>query len=279
MWFLKPNIGRLKTKRDVARLIQLLFDANRQVREEALAAVIGLGEAAVPSLIGKLEFDSIRFDLDNHWVSIMLHGHGDRVELLQEECRQRYPVVPALAKIGGPSVQPLLDVLKGCEFVSARILATLTLAMIEDERRIDALLVALESGLYPVRQLAAGALVSVGDARAVEPLIEVLERRGEDYLTKLLSARALGRIKDPRAIDPLIGFLDRQLENRLDAAFQALAEIGEPAVGPLIESLASENQATADKAAAVLAEITGQAFGRDIGKWRRWHQQAWQSNG
>lgn len=52
------------------------------------------------------------------------------------------------------------------------------------------------------RQAAASALGEIGDARAVEPLIQTLEDR--DSLVAGKAAQALGRIGDARAVEPLI---------------------------------------------------------------------------
>jgi HEAT repeat protein len=53
----------------------------------------------------------------------------------------------------------------------------------------------------PVASTAAFALGQIGDAEAVEPLIEALN--SEDYDTQVRAAQALGYLGDSRAIEPL----------------------------------------------------------------------------
>ena len=91
-----------------------------------------------------------------------------------------------------------------------------------------------------VRQLKAGnglsadsrtTLIRIG-APAVDPLIEALN--DNHAAVRKEAVLILGKIKDPRAVAPLIGALkdkDYDVEHR---AADALANIGDPAVGPLI---------------------------------------------
>jgi len=66
---------------------------------------------------------------------------------------------------------------------------------------VEALIVALDSSEFVVREGAAEALGQIGDKRAVEPLITLLlDRR----IWRSEFARALGRIGDVRAVEPLI---------------------------------------------------------------------------
>ena len=83
-----------------------------------------------------------------------------------------------------------------------------------------------------VRRAAAEALGTIGDGRAVEPLIRALN--DSDWLVRRKAAEALGTIGDGRAVEPLIRALnDADSDVRVSAA-GALGTIGEPAVEPLI---------------------------------------------
>jgi HEAT repeat protein len=89
----------------------------------------------------------------------------------------------------------------------------------------------------------------IGDSRAVEPLIEQLERDNEVVEgARIFAAESLGDIGDSRAVEPLIRVLgdkssipvwdedERRLLRR--EAVDALGEIGDArAVEPLIEAL------------------------------------------
>ncbi len=87
----------------------------------------------------------------------------------------------------------------------------------------------------------ARALGRLGDPRAVEPLIEVLERT--DSWTRDAAASALGQLGDARAVLPL---LEALTERRVGGnAAVALGEIGDPrAVEPLIEVLVDDERDT-----------------------------------
>ncbi|MGQ9908342.1 MAG: HEAT repeat domain-containing protein [Candidatus Flexifilum sp.] len=75
-----------------------------------------------------------------------------------------------------------------------------------------------------VRGRAAMMLGHIGDARAVEALIEALSAPG--YQTPLHAAEALGRIGDPRAIEPLRRMLSNHHDNFRKAAEVALLRLG-----------------------------------------------------
>jgi len=131
----------------------------------------------------------------------------------------------ALVEIGEPAVEPLIDALKN--------------------ENID------------IRQRAAFALGNIGDKRAVEPLIEALN----DELVRSNAATALGKIGDARAVEPLIeAFKDEyeKVQQKVSGAIDvtgAIAEIGEPAVEPLIATLKNENSQVRNIAVDTLIKI------------------------
>ena len=93
---------------------------------------------------------------------------------------------------------------------------------------------------------AAKALGELGDRQAVEPLIAAL--KGSDENVQKASALALGEIHDPRAVKPLLDFIEFRKDHfrtsqserlLIEAALQALVNIGNPAVDPLISYLSS----------------------------------------
>ena len=103
------------------------------------------------------------------------------------------------------------------------------------EEHVDALIQKLKGEDRRVGQEAAVALGTAG-APAVEPLIAVLEDKNVDRYARGLAAKALGEIKDPRAVKPLIAVLGEDWRVS-ESAGDALANIGTPAVGPLIAVL------------------------------------------
>jgi len=127
------------------------------------------------------------------------------------------------------------------------VLALAVLAMPATADEVDDLLLDLKYGSPDVREKAALALGEIGDPRAVDPLIEILN---PDRLKIGLSTGspsnvfeaaiiALGRIGDPRSVEPLCVVLSIRVHpNDQRMAAWALGEIGDPrAVDPLIEYL------------------------------------------
>ena len=92
-----------------------------------------------------------------------------------------------------------------------------------------------------VRIAAAVALGKAGDARAVEPLVSVLENRPQDitgYMTLCGAVtEALGQIGDPQAVEPLAAFADKNRYER-QYSIKALGAIGgSRAIELLVDSL------------------------------------------
>jgi len=96
-----------------------------------------------------------------------------------------------------------------------------------------------------------GALGSIGDARAVEPLITSLS--DNDSWLRWNASEALGNIGDARAIEPLITTLDDEGFHVPLPAAGALGNIGKPAAEALIALLGDENHNFRDKGKAVFA--------------------------
>jgi HEAT repeat protein len=142
--------------------------------------------------------------------------------------------------VGEEAVEPLITVFKNekneHEYVRAH--AAIALGSIGDKRAFEPLLSVLENMDESIRGPVASALGELGDKRAVTPLIAALE--DDDLSVRSEAARALGNIGDVRAIEPLVGVLsDKRGEVRVRGV-HALASIGKPALGKLIEALGNE---------------------------------------
>lgn len=106
-----------------------------------------------------------------------------------------------------------------------------------------------------VRKSAAKALGELGDQKAVEALIKALEDEVNSVRLSVISA--LGLLKDERAIKPLIAILKNRKEHpswQWEAA-KSLAQIGTPALSPLVEALQHSDASVRLKAAASLGWI------------------------
>jgi len=100
---------------------------------------------------------------------------------------------------------------------------------------LDKIIDRLKDEAPEARRGAAEALGQLGDVRAVEPLIAILQCGDENDDVRRVAAEALGQIGDPRAVEPLIAVLKDE-GVRQDAA-RVLARIGQPAVPSLIATL------------------------------------------
>ncbi|MFW6154043.1 MAG: HEAT repeat domain-containing protein [Planctomycetota bacterium] len=194
--------------------------------------------------------------------------------------------VRALARIGRPAVDPLIEVLQdeGARSV-IRSGAAEALGHIGDKKALDPLLKALryrDSG--GVRPTVAEALGRLGDPNAVDPLLEAFQAEhagvardevatalgmiGDERAVPVLAravldpalrsshrevVQALGKIGDPRGVEPLIGALgDPKL---FDHAIEALAAIGRPSRGPLLAALRGDDASVREGAAAALGHV------------------------
>ncbi|MBY0450952.1 MAG: HEAT repeat domain-containing protein [Cyanobacteria bacterium] len=107
-----------------------------------------------------------------------------------------------------------------------------------------------------VRYNAARVLGEMGEPEAVDPLIDVL-KNDKNGSVRLYAARALGELGDIKATDPLIQSLceDRNVDVRVRAA-RALGRLGgEEVVLPLVEALSDTNSQVCMTAADALIEI------------------------
>ena len=128
------------------------------------------------------------------------------------------------------------------------------------------LLKALKDKDADVRLKAAEALGKLGDAQAVELLIEVLNY-DEDSDVRQEAAWALGQIDDPRTIDPLSYASVKDANGYVrDEAYEALQKnaIGgntkdTRSVDPIIGALKDEDQRVRDRAAQALGQLKNAA--------------------
>ena len=162
----------------------------------------------------------------------------------------------ALAKIGEPAIEPLIQVLKDGKN-DAREYAARALGTIGDERAVEPLIQALEDEDEDARREAIEALGKIGDERAVEPLIQAL--KGEDKYIQWIAIVVLGTIGDERAVEPLIQVLKDGKNDARKYAARALGKIGDKrAVEPLIQALSGGDKDTQQNAIEALGKIGGE---------------------
>ncbi len=220
-------VGRLGHSRSVETLVLLLQDKVPAVRDEAIAALVSMGESAVEPLVVALE--------DQDW-------------------RVRLRATEALCVVKSPTaVEPLVGLLQRDPDTAVRQEAARALGQIGDESAVDALLGVVEEPRLQVRVIEA--LGRIGDRRVLPLLFRLIgelktsdyedrtpaceDNRYEQDLASVEEAiRALARIHDEEAIPLLVTALQSTLIR--NEASEALVQFGQKAIAPLVSRLQRE---------------------------------------
>lgn len=145
-----------------------------------------------------------------------------------------------------------------------RVQGVKALGVIDDPQAVDLLISALNDVDLRVRGEAVRVLGEKRDSRAVEPLILLLN----DKNLRIDAAKALGKIKDARAVEPLIRHVSREIKRNplygyytveddffVNAAIEALGEIGDPRAIDFLHFVAEEVVLHKTTAAEALGKI------------------------
>jgi HEAT repeat protein len=244
MFWAKPNVEELQSKRDVKGLAKALrYKKDASVRRSAAHALGYLGDpAGVEPLIEALSDDHmfVRSDaagslamigipaLDALILAIQGIRRGDLVRNIILSMRMRGQAESALVRIGAPAVEPLLGV--------------------------------LEDNYGSLNQNVANALARIGDRRAIEPLIALLRNNSDSK--RWVAARTLGEMKAASAVQPLIAALQDNFKFVRKYAAVALGQIGDTrAIGPLSTLLSDSDEDVRSEAQAALASLKRSAGG------------------
>ncbi|HII06056.1 MAG TPA: hypothetical protein HA349_01690 [Methanotrichaceae archaeon] len=155
----------------------------------------------------------------------------------------------ALGAVGDPkAIDPLTEVVREDDDKSTRYYAARALGYIGDTRAVDLLIDALEDEEGRVRHNSAEALGNlhetweIGAVAAVVPLIDAL--KDEDEWVRVSAAYSLGKIGDERATDPLIEVMEEDVHTGVQGwAAYALGMIGDrSAIEPLRAARGNENE-------------------------------------
>lgn len=112
---------------------------------------------------------------------------------------------------------------------------------------------------------ACAGLATLGDARAVGPLLEVLQRKGADLQPE--AAQALAAFQDPRIVSPLIQALQSDNNSLRGAAAGALGHFHDARVVPaLVHSLTDEDSGVRLAAAKALGDLGDPAAVEPLGR-------------
>jgi HEAT repeat protein len=236
MGIFKPNIEKMKAKGDVEGLIKALEHKDRRVREGAAFALERLGwkpgddTEKVRYLIVKREWDDLA-GLGGPAVQSLIQALRDEEDEEDEDRDVRIGPAEALRKIGEPAVESLIQTLKDWDD-DVRYQAAELLRVIGDARAVEPMVQALyyESLLVMVKE-DDGAWVPFGLVKvlsligepAVEPLIQALKDKNPRI--RLGATSVLGVIGDTRAVEPLTQALNDESEDVRKLAKEALEKI------------------------------------------------------
>jgi len=186
-----------------ARAVEPLVVAAARGSRAAAEALRRLGPAAVEPLLERLKDQNRDNDARQHAAAALGQiGDARAVEPLVAALEDadpdvRWAVAKALETLGW---QPVDKTHRARHAVALRDWAT---AVALGAAAVAPLVTALQGGWHrDVVMAAAHALGTIGDGRAVEPLVEWLQAWGTDK--RVAAAEALGQLGDARAVEPLL---------------------------------------------------------------------------
>lgn len=201
----KPNVEKMKAKKDIKGLIKTLKHKDSNVRLDAELALISIGEPAVEVLTQALndEVTNVRIAAaralgnirDKRAVRPLIQALKDK------DSKVRGEVAWALSKIGEPAVEPFINELKNGKLSIQKEIVWFLLE-IGGVRALEPLIQIRKSGGLKGLDLQLilkvnSVIENIRDSRAVEPLIQAL--KDGDYYTRCIAAKALGNIRDSKS--------------------------------------------------------------------------------
>ena len=222
----------------VDTLIPVLGDATERVRKSAISILTGIGAPAAAPLTTALESPDVLIRVG---AARILGDIGDAAAV--------EPLTKALDD-GDPHV---------------RIEVAAALCKLGDKSHADVIIGGLDADLLSVRRAAAAAIQNAVEEPPVEPLIKAAG--DNDTQVQAAAIRTLGRTKDERAVPVVIEALTAKDDTIRNIAADALEELNELAVMPLVELMGSEQgEGTLYKAIRILSDIGDERAVEALGK-------------
>ena len=243
------RLGSTPGARATAALIETLGDANAKVQYAAMSSLIKHND---PSALGPL-IDLLRAEPNSPiWKLINLSAG----------LRLRAGLLDMGAAGDTATANQVLAALESPEFDShQRALFTRLIGRTADERQVQPFSNLLDSEDQGLRAAAADALGWLGDARAVPPLLTILQDPDDHEAVREIAAEALGKLGGSAAVQPLIDALADPREWIRRAAAQALGELGEPrAMDSLSALLGDESTMVQDAAFDAIKRLSTETF-------------------
>lgn len=229
----------------VAAVTRSLIGARNTALLDALVRALQQGNVRMRQAAA----DALGWMADRRSVEVLVAALGD------EDWKVCANAVVALGRLNDRrAVTPLVALIAGSN-PAMRLVAAGILGKLGDRRATAPLVGLLDDADILVRAAGAQALGALGDPRAANPLARALEREWEDR-ARLDMMVALVELRDSRALEPLLQILERKrgaMEQRPKAT-ELLGQLGDPrAIWPLAMALV-DGEPQVRRAAAISLE-------------------------
>ena len=272
-WVADYVLSRISSEEVSGILDHALSDPDAEIRLIAAQSVKTVTEANIDLLVQAAKDTSSEV---RHAVVYVLSGSSDvrAVAALVQAANDEDPQVRALAlqSVGSLSevrdLMPLISALSNRD-ATLRKTAGDTLAGMEAEQVVPPLLAALPTDAYGDM---ARVLGRIGDARAVEPLLNALA--GTTYVSRQAVLEALGGLRDLRAVPALQRALGDDTAGVREAAVRGLGKLAATETIPqLVDALSDPAPAVREAAGAALEQMGPRVLqammpSLDNGDWR-----------
>jgi HEAT repeat protein len=266
-------LGAFKEKRAVDALIAALEDTDQYVAHAAAASLARIDDRrAIPSIIKAYR----RPSSDTHYFLYALKDfHAAEtvdffLSVLDKDSYEAETAALALGETGDKrAIEPLKRSLKSKD-TELRMAAAAALLHFGDEKSAKILQEALKKDDMQAVE-AASALAQSPHPKALPWLVEAMERNPH---IRGYCARAIGKIGDKKAVEALLNVLKDEGSYTREQAVAALAVLKDRRVLPnLIDLMVNDpDDDVRSKAHDALHEITGQNFGWNWQRWKRWYE-------
>ena len=255
----KQDAGRKVDPRTVAALTAALKDADQEVRETALHALVRLRDPAVFEPLLQALKDPSADVREQAAVGLGQMRDPRAVQPLGAALKDanasvREHAAFALGQLRDRSAVPSLAAALKDENASVREQVAFALGQLRDPAAVEALSVAVRDQNPEVRENAVFALSQIRDPKSVAPLISALKDENPDVRQQ--AAFALGQLRDRSAVEALvIAIKDADAEVREQVAF-ALGQIRDPrAIEALTTALKDASAKVRQQAAFALGQL------------------------
>ena len=219
-------LGSIQTEVAIPDLVRLLADPNNYVKDTAIAALNRVGNPATPALLEVLETsarnlipdEDTGFTTDYQYIA---SAYIDDLWMKKYRIGTQSAAIQTLGLLKAEAaVRPLIKELANEELRNAALAALVEMRGVAVPLMLDA----LKNGTNEIRVKVAEALGTIGDRRAITPLIDALNNDPHKEV-KALAAIGLGNMHARRSVPALTAALSYDDTTATNAA-DAIGKIG-----------------------------------------------------